>query len=283
MLVFILSCPRSGSTVLTAKMERRKGVICMPESSFPQLLGALAPEERQDKDWLAALYIAGTFPPTPISLDEARQCMQGNDDTILHNLGLMMAGKLGRDVSDVTHVVWKTTRTIGMHKGPLATGGKFIVMRRNILNVYESQFRVSFGESNRNPYRFAVFTQSYEHAFGRLPAHRKHELHYDDLPGALEEVMAFIELPDRGEWSAGASAMQIVAENCSWLTHITGEFQNKDEEKRARLPDDMVRKVTMAMHITRPFRLMMGPLRAFFDQRSVAAIRSRATKILHDT
>lgn len=279
MLVYILSCPRSGSTVLTALLDKRKGVVCMPESSFPQVLGALKPAQRQDKDWLAALYIAGTFTPTPISFEEARQCMTGDDSAILHNLGRMMARKLGRDENDVTHVVWKTTRTIGMHKGPLATGGKFVVLRRNVLNVYESQFRVSFGAANRNPFRFAVFTQSYEYAFAKLPAHRKHELNYDDLPEALDELTKFIELPDRGEWGEGASAMQIVADSCAWLSQITDKFENKDKEKRAKLPSHVVRRVTTCLRLARPVRCMLGPLRGYFDFRSVATIITRARNI----
>ena len=56
-LAFILSLPRSGSTVLSAMLDRKKGIVSPPESSFPQMLGTLTPEERADKRWLAALYL----------------------------------------------------------------------------------------------------------------------------------------------------------------------------------------------------------------------------------
>jgi hypothetical protein len=42
----------------------------------------------------------------------------------------------------VKAVVWKTTRIVGRWKVFARAGGRFIVLRRNPLNVFESQFRV---------------------------------------------------------------------------------------------------------------------------------------------
>jgi hypothetical protein len=280
MLTFILSAPRSGSTVLTALLEKKQGIVCMPESSFPQILGRLSRKERADRRWLAALYIAGTFPPTPITMDEAEECMHGNDDEILFNLGKVLARKLGRPVDQVIQVIWKTTRTIGMHAGPLATSGKFVVIHRNPLNVFESQFRVSFGKRNRIPLRYAIFMESYQNAFARLPRDRKFELSYDDLPTALTVLMSFIGVPDQGDWQDGQSAMAEVAERCSWLNQITSEFKNTDIEKRARLESRVVSQVEMAMTLARPVRALLQPIRYYFDHSSLRHIRQKA-KILY--
>lgn len=272
MLTFILSQPRSGSTVLTAILDKRKGVVCMPESSFPQALGELTRAERADRRWLAALYLGSTFPPTPLSFQDALACMEGSDEDILHSLGRALAEKLGRDPSEVRTVVWKTTRTIGMHRGPLATGGRFVVLRRHPLNVFESQSRFDYGVRNRKPLRYAIFSQSYENALRRLPADRCFQLDYDETEQRLPALLDFMGIADLGAWESGASSLDLVAESCSWLTEITAEFRNTDPEKRARLAPEMIRQVERSLALTRPLRPLLGPLRAHFDKRSMGHI-----------
>jgi hypothetical protein len=272
MLAYILSQPRSGSTVLTAILDKRKGVVCMPESSFPQALGVVSRKERADKRWMAALYLGSTFPPTPLSFADALACMEGSDEEVLTALGRALAGKLGRDPDDVRTVVWKTTRTIGMHKGPLATSGLFVVLRRNPHNVFESQSRFEYGVRNRKPFRYAVFLQSYEFALSRLPNDRSFTLHYDETEDRLAALLEFLQIEDQGVWETGGSSLDLVAEGCSWLTQITEEFRNTDPEKRARLAPAMVKTLDRAMFLTRPLRPFMGPLRAHFDKRSMGHI-----------
>lgn len=275
-LTYILSQPRSGSTVLTAILDKRKGVVCMPESSFPQVLGVISKKERADKRWLAALYLGARFPPGPLKYDDALACMDGSDDEILFSLGKAVAAKLGRDPEQITNVVWKTTRTIGMHAGPLATEGKFVVLRRNIHNVFESQSRFDYGASNRNPYRYAIFTQSYEHALRRCPKGRTFQLNYDDLPGITLQLLEFMGVENRGEWETQMSVLDIVAENCSWLTEVTKEFKNTDPEKRARLDSRVVRKLDLALALTTPVRPFIGPVRSYFDKKSMMDINKSA-------
>lgn len=272
MLAFILSQPRSGSTVLTAILDKRKGVVCMPESSFPQALGVLTRAERADRRWLAALYLGSTFPPTPLTFLDALACMEGSDEEILTALGRALAVKLDRDPAEVRTVVWKTTRTIGMHRGPLATGGRFVVLRRHPLNVFESQSRFDYGVRNRKPLRYAIFSQSYEHALHRLPADRCFQLDYDETEQRLPALLDFLGIDDLGAWESGASSLDLVAESCSWLTEITAEFRNTDPEKRARLAPEMVRQVERSLAVTRPLRPLLGPLRAHFDKRSMGHI-----------
>jgi len=275
-LAYILSLPRSGSTVLSAMMDKKMGVVSPPESSFPQVLGVISTKERADRRWLAALYLGSTFPPTPLSLDDAEECMNGGNEEILIALGKAVASKLDRDADHVKAVVWKTPRTVGMHRGPLSTNGKFIILRRNPHNVFESQFRVDFGKNNRNPYRFAIFRESYENAFARLPKDRCFEVCYDDLPGILPKLLNFIGIDDQGAWPGKKSSLDMAAENCYWMTEVTKAFDNKDPEKRSRLDARQVNRLELAMQLARPLRPLMGPVRHFFDKQSMGPIRERA-------
>lgn len=272
MLAYILSQPRSGSTVLTAILDKRKGVVCMPESSFPQALGFMSRKERSDRRWLAATYLGSTFPPTPLTFDDALRCMEGDDEKILTSLGRALAEKLGRDPLEVRTVVWKTTRTIGMHRGPLGTSGRFIVLRRHPHNVFESQSRFDYGGPNRKPLRYAIFSQSYEHALNRLPQERTFQIEYDDTELRLPALLEFLQIEDCGAWESGGSSLDLVAKSCSWLTQITEEFQNSDPEKRARLAPEMIRSVDRALAWTHPLRPFIGPLRAHFDRQSMKHI-----------
>lgn len=281
-LCFIISRPRSGSTVLSALLDKRIGIVSPPESSFPQVLGVVSEQERRDHRWMAALYIGATFPPTPLNLDDAEACMDGSNEEILTKLGMAVARKLGRESEDIKGIVWKTPRTVGMHTGPLSTSGKFVILRRNSHNVFESQFRVGFGENNRNPYRFAIFSESYEHAFSKVPDERKIDVHYDDLPGVITNIMEFIGVPDEGERVGGTSSLEEASKACDWLSEVTKEFNNTDPEKRARLDARVVRKLELALAFTKPFRPFMGFLRSYFDNRTMQNVRKIAAEKLSD-
>ncbi len=202
--------------------------------------------------------------------------MQGSNEEILVKLGLAVAAKLGRESEDINAIVWKTPRTVGMHAGPLSTSGKFVILRRNSHNVFESQFRVGFGEANRNPFRFAVFSESYEHAFARIPSERKMDVHYDDLPGVISDVMGFIGVPDLGERVGGVSSLEQAAQNCDWLSEVTKEFKNTDPDKRKRLDLSQIASLERALKMARPLRPFLGPVRSYFDQQSMGPIRQRA-------
>lgn len=281
MLTYILSQPRSGSTVLTAILDKRKGIVCMAESCFPQVLGTLSKKERADKRWLAALYLGSRMAPDPLDVNDAEACMAGNDDEILCALGKAVAAKLGRNPDDVTNVVWKTTRAIGLHQGPTATCGKFVVLRRNTYNVFESQSRFVHGINNRNPFRYALFSQSYEHALNRCPADRTFKLDYDDLPGILPRLLDFMEVRDQGEWETRGSILDEVAKECDWLSQVTGEFANTDENKRAQLDPMLRKRLTFALSTSSTLLPLMGPVRKHFDMCSVAYVKKLARKLSH--
>jgi hypothetical protein len=277
-LVYLLSLPRSGSTLLSAMLDRRKGIISMPESSFPQVLGAVTPKERKDSRWLAALYLGSTMVPTPITFAEAMTCISGSDEEILKALGRLLAVKIGRDPEKLTTILWKTTRTIGMNEGTVATSGKYIVLRRHPLNVFESQFRVDFGLYNRQPWRFALFRQSYENAFAQLPKDRVYELDYERIPEQMPRLLDYLGLKDKGEWEQGVSNFETVAKECYWLNEITGEFRNTDEEKRKRLDRCQKSNLERAMRWTRPIKPLLGPIRSYYDMKSLDHIRLEAKK-----
>jgi hypothetical protein len=229
---------------------------------------------------MAAIYLAATFTPTPLDISEAEECMRGSDQDILVNLGLAVAKKLGRDTAQVRAVLWKTPRTVGMHRGPLSTSGRFIILRRHPYNVFESQFRVSFGENNRNPYRFAIFQESYEHAFARIPSDRRIDVNYDDLPGVLTQICEFLGVATQDKWESGRSNLEMAAKERSWMQDVTKPFENRDPEKRSRLDPDQVARLDRAMRLAEKIRPFLGPVRRFFDQCSVRSIKERARVIM---
>lgn len=252
----------------------------MTESCFPQMLGLVSEAKRQDKRWMAALYIACRMAPGPLTITDAEACMTDSDEEILFALGKAAAQKIGRNPEEVTNVVWKTTRAIGLHRGPLATSGKFVVLTRNIYNVFESQSRFEHGISNRKPLRYALFAQSYIYALAKCPKERTFELSYDALPEVIPTLLEFMGVSDSGEWQTGTSTLDIVSANCSWLTQINDKFTNTDPEKRARLDPEVKKVLTVALAITRLLRPFMGPIRRYFDMRSIAHVNSIATKLV---
>lgn len=280
-LAYILSLPRSGSTVLTSMLDQKRGVISPPESSFPQVLGQLKREEREDAHRLAAWYLASTFPGTPLNLDEAAACMKGDDESILIEIGRALAGKLGRNPDEVSLVAWKTTRTISMNDAPLRTSGRFVILRRHPHNVFESQFRVHFGANNRHPMRFAAFRESYEWAFSRIPVERRFDLDYEEIPDRLEALLEFLGIDHQGEWESGSSSLEHVAGNRPWLSQILDEFRSDDDAKRERLNSHQRISLKRSLRLAAAAKPLMPMLRRRFDRAVLATIGQRVDKILH--
>lgn len=277
-LAFIVSLPRSGSTVLTSLLDQAKGVICHPESSFPQIYGKLAAEIRSNPDRLADYYIASTFAGTPLTHAEARSCMTGELEEILEQLGIALGRKTGRPVDQIKSIIWKTTRTVAMCEAPLKTSGRFVVLRRHPYNVYESQFRVGFGINNRNPFRFAFFRESYECAFAKIPTSRRIDIEYDDLPGVVPDLLEFLRVEANAKWEDGFSSLEAVAHNRPWLSEINKEFSNTDGEKRQRLSPSQRRMLDGGLALARVLRPALLPLRNHYDLCSFRTIETKATE-----
>jgi len=275
-LIFIVSLPRSGSSVLSAMLDQRQGLVSVPESAFPQILGKIRPSERADRRWLAALYHGAAMSPTPLTMNEAEECMVGTNQEILTRIGLAVARKMGRNPAEIQAVSWKTPKVTAALEAPLSTNGIFVVLRRNPHNVFESQFRFHFGANNRKPLRFAIFRESYESGFARIPKSRKIEIEYDSLPGAIDSILQFAGIENTGCWNNHTSSLALASEQCYWLKGIDQEFVNRDAEKRGNLEPQQVIKLNQAMRIARRLRPLLLPLRHYFDHVSIGHIRARA-------
>lgn len=263
-------------------LDRRRGMLSMPESSFPQVLGYLTPAERNNPRNLAAIYLGSTFVPTPLDFEEIVACTSGADREVLDRIALATAAKIGRKPSDVEFAIWKTVRTIGMNRVIESLDAKVVVLRRNPHNVFESQFRFGYGVRNRKPLRYAFFHQSYEKAFASLRISNRLEMAYDDLPGALSTLTEFVGLPDRGMWPDDSSHFAQVVDQCSWLSEITKEFRNRDPEKRANLEPSAIRRLDLCLALTSLVRPLMGPIRGFFDRRSLGHVRKIAARVVNE-
>lgn len=280
-LGFILSLPRSGSTVLTAILDRKSGIICLPESSFPQILQRLDRKALSCSQTLAAYYLASTFPGSPLEFEEIVPYMKGEPSEMLTAIGVATAIKLGRDPDKLKTVVWKTTRTIGMNQYPIKnTTGKFLLLRRNPLNVFESQFRVGFGINNRKPYRFALFRESYESAFACLPEERILNIKYENIPDRIFEIMSFLGVAESGDWECGVSSLDRVAAECSWLSDISGKFISKDEDKINRVDPAIRKRLENAIRLSRYLNPLLPLARRHFDIQTYQWISRKAHQIL---
>jgi hypothetical protein len=142
--------------------------------------------------------------------------------------------------------------------------------------VFESQFRFHFGANNRNPLRFAVFRESYESGFARIPKALKIEIEYDSLPEAVGSILEFNGIKNNGRWPDYVPSLGMASEQCYWLNEINSDFVNRDPEKRSNLDPQQVEKLEMALKITSVLRPIFLPVRQYFDKISLGHIEERA-------
>lgn len=277
--IFIVSVPRSGSTLLTNLLDSNDDVICPPESFFPAVLEMLDASEMRDRRKIAALFVVSCSDGSPLTLHEAEVCIRPDKHETLDALAIAIARKLGRDPDKIRTVVWKFTRMVGCCKFAADIGGKFIVLHRNPLNVYESQFRVPFGEKNKNPLRFALFAASYDIAFKEYPKDRLLQLDYPQIPQRLAEIVRWIGSSGTSrELSTGN--LKAVSDENPWHSNINKPFDNRDAEKLGNLKWWQ----RAGFHMGRTILNQLGPLakkaRCLADQRQMSALRSQASKLL---
>jgi hypothetical protein len=278
-LTFLASLPRSGSTVLTRMLAARHDVLCLPESFFPHLLDHLSPREWRDRRWLAALFVASCSDGSPLELAEAEECFSRDKGESLARLAAAVCRKEGRDPREVRAVVWKATRLIGSIRTAMELGGRFVILHRPAVNVFESQFRVPFGLHNHNPQRFALFAASYAAAFRRYPAGRTLELEYADIPARLGELFGWVG--SRSEQAAAvAASLDATAGRRAWHAGIQAEFRNDDAAKAAALDPLLRSRLESALAVVRRVGFLGALARAAADRRQVAALRAQATALL---
>jgi hypothetical protein len=280
--LFIVSLPRSGSTVLTAMLDRYDDILCLPESHFPAYLESIGHSDWQDPERLAACFVACCTDGSPLTFDEARACMSGDRQETLEAIAKAVARKCGRDYERIKVVVWKSTRMAGTFPSFTRPGEKHLVLRRNPLNVFESQFRVPFGKLNQSPARFALFEASYEAAFGRLPPDSTLQIEYAAIPDSIKKVVLWCGSDGEAGRKANSGLVEISG-RMPWHTEINKPFNNTDPDKLRNLKTLHV----WSYHLTHAM-LALLPLvgrlaRKLANRREFNAIRQRADEALAST
>ncbi len=278
--LFIVSVPRSGSTVLTKILDRYEDIFCLPESFFPALIGKVSDEEWRDKRLMAALFVASCSDGSPLTLDEAESCIRENKSETLDALALAAARKAEREPESIHTIVWKFTRLVGCWQFAASTGGLFLILRRNPLNVYLSQFRVHFGQKNKNPCRFALFEASYNAAFKSYPEATTRRLDYADTESSIGDIVAWLGSSGRMLANSSKGIGEISGKN-PWHSEINKPFKNTDAEKLASLRGSQ----STSYHLARMF-LTLVPIvpriaRTLADRRQLGALRDQAQDILN--
>lgn len=277
--LFIVSVPRSGSTVLTTMLDRHEDVLCLPESHFPALLYRIDAGDLSNPDLVAALFLASCTDGSPLTFEEARDCVRGDRDATLDSLATKVAVKVGRDPETIKVVVWKYTRLVGASRDLAKSGGRFIILRRNPLNVFESQFRVPFGRHNRNPVRFALFEASYETTFAKYPRNTTMRINYPDLPNSIASVIGWVGSNGRPR-SDSAQGVGEHSGKMPWHSEITKPFRNSDAAKIRNLTSSQVTSYRLARTFLAWLPLIGRLARHFADQREIDACRKRAAELL---
>jgi len=276
---FIVSVPRSGSTLLTNLLDAYDDVVCPPESFFPAVLEMMDTTELSEKRKVAALFVVSCSDGSPLTMEEAETCIHADKGQTLDALALAIAEKLGRDPAAIRAVVWKYTRMVGCWRFPAAHGGRFIILHRNPLNVYESQFRVPFGQKNKNPIRFALFSSSYTVAFAGYPKAQTLELGYPDIPARLPELIAWVGSAGQKR-EASAGTLDEIAGRNPWHANINKPFENKDPEKLKNLSVWQTTGFHFGQIVFDTLGFLTRKARRAADVRQMASLRQQAANLL---
>lgn len=279
---FIISLPRSGSTVLTRMLSSRDDVVCLPETFFPHLLDHLSREEWQDRLWVAALFVASCSDGSPLTLDEAMECITESQEESLRKIALKVAAKDGRDADSIKAAVWKATRLVGSHTTIDKLGGRVVILHRPRLNVYESQFRVPFGDRNRNACRFALFAASYDAAFRHYPAAHTMHVEYARIPEQIDAIFSWIG-SESTQTATSTSAVQATSGQRAWHSQIDKPFHNDDALKIANLNAAQIRNFNTTSTLLRLFPVIGTLARRAADRRTAKALRDKARSLIKNS
>jgi hypothetical protein len=274
--------PRSGSTVLTNILDANEDVICPPESSFPAALEWITPEEMSDCKKIGALFVVSCSDGSPLTVAEAADCVTCDKHETLDNLALAIARKMGRAPEKIQSVVWKFTRMVGSWHFAAGIGGRFIILQRNLLNVYESQFRVPFGIKNRAPTRFALFASSYEAAFRSYPSDATFRLDYSEIPQLLPKIERWIGSSGVKRMASTGTLDQTAARN-PWHSNIKNPFEDRDSVKIKNLSIWQARSVKITFFVLRCLWPLCITVRWLVDRRQMQAMRLRALEMVFNS
>jgi hypothetical protein len=277
--LFIVSLPRSGSTVLTTMLDHYEDFLCLPESYFPALLESATPEDLASPDRIAGLFLASCLDGSPLTFQEARECFRTTKADTLVAVENLVAAKFGRNPDSIRVVVWKYTRFVGGLPDFKQWNGKFVILERNPLNVFESQFRVHFGEKNRSTTRFALFETSYKAAFRSYPSTHTLRIDYPNLPYAVQTIVDWVESDGAKRQETGMGLGDHSGKN-PWHSEINKPFKNTDPEKLHSI--SVTQKVTylLASSIFCCLPWVGSISRKMADRREYCAASQRADAVI---
>lgn len=271
----MLSLPRSGSTFLTRLLDDYEDVVGLPESFFPQILEMVPDAELLDTRLMAARFIVSCSDGTPLTLDEAQACISKDRRETLIQLSEATVRKSGRDPKKISVIVWKSTRVVGQWQKLEKIGGKFLILEREPLNVYESQFRVPFGAKNHNPLRFALFAASYYYAFRSYPEESTKRISYSHLEDEIGEVIVWMGSKGRKRSSKEGNTLADVA-NRPWHSEITKSYQNNDKKKLEAISGLQRIVIQFMLELFRLTEPLIGLARYLADYREFRSNFKRA-------
>jgi hypothetical protein len=261
-------------------LDRIEGIVCLPESYFPQVIELLTSTEQLDPYVLAAFFLASSPSGALLSFQEAVDCMvPGNHQQTFKRLGLAMAHKTKREPSKIKTVVWKTTRIIGKWRLFANAEGRFIILRRNPVNVFDSQFRVDFGRFNRNTLRFSAFKESYEAIFSRMPTDLCLSVDYESILEQLPNINNWLGVQGTSWVDVDSSIAQTHGKN-DWHNGVMEGFESSDAIKRKNITGKQLMMLEISQKITKPFRPLLALLRDYFDSQIMKQIRKDAEEIM---
>lgn len=266
---------------MTSMLDQYRGIISLPESGFPQLLGYLSERQWKRKDLIAAAYLRACFGGSLLSLEEAHGCIVDDRKETLTRLGIAEAGKAGRDTAGVSYIIWKTTRMISQWRTLSGIGGGFAIIDRDALNVFESYLRVGFAAKNRKPLRFAVYLRGYEAALAAYPPSMTERFDYPKLAEQLPAYLRHLGV-DPEDRHNGPSTLAAVSDRFEFHAEILGDFKDRDGEKRGNLSAEAARRVTRARGAIKPFGYPCFLLRRYADLIQARTILRDAEAALTD-
>jgi hypothetical protein len=244
------------------------------------VLNFLSEQELRKPDYMARLFIASCPDGCPFSYEEAASCFNGVTGTeALNALADQLCAKLGRDTSNIHSVIWKSTRMVGAFEFWQQIGGRFIILSRNPLNVYGSQFRVGFGHKNHNPLRYALFDASYEVAFKQYPSNKTLHLTYENMPQSWSRILGWLESAGKMRPEDATKSVQSISGRCNWHTEIDKPFENKDAEKLLMISKWRRMVCTAGINIFSLMPALIAIVRKIADNRQINTIRKNAAKL----
>jgi len=251
--IIIHSAPRSGSTIFCKLLEQKKGYVVMPETYLP---GALLSENFV----LSVESIESCMPDGfPISSQEIFDYIVQRNDKFAAFIGLMEL-KYQPDV-----LVLKSTRIVSplLNYKQSNINIEYFWINRNPINIFESMSRVSFGEKNHNPFRFAVWYSSYI-AVSQIGKY---------LTIAYANSKHFIEkLPEGNQLKKSFSSDYHSKQ--SWHKNLRNKFVDNDLEKIKQVSKSNKIIILTSIFLLKRFSKMLLKLRKYYDKKLIEKINN---------